>query len=472
MDKKQYLKLSRFTHFYPIGEYVAAYNALNLALLFLPKDLAKKIETFKKAQDLYGFLASFSEGEDEVRKAIQQMEGWQMLIPQDYDELSFLQEFRGRLVLQPIGILYLLLTDRCNFACRYCFIEGGFVDTNAQGFSMTSRIAKQGINLFARTLRGNLDGALEKPHIILYGGEPLLNFDILRFSLEYVRTQREKGELPDNTDVVLNTNASLVTPQVAQILKDHHVVVSVSLDGTQELHDANRIFLSGKGTFGATLRGFQILKKFGVATSISCTISWDSVGQLKESLQWFVEELGIRSLGFNIQRNSATIKVASPLEFAQKASETIIECFKLTREMGVYEDRIMRKVNAFVKGRTYLNDCAGCGQQIVIAPTGDVGVCHGLLGTRQYFVDYDESLDPHTHPYWAEWRRRSPISMEQCVNCVALGICGGGCPQQPLLEHETLWELDEVFCIHAKMTLEFLIKDLFEKMQKKQVKTE
>lgn len=468
MNKRQWFRLSRFTHFYPLGEHIAAYNALNLALLFLPKDLAERIKAFDTGQEINEFLASFSEEErDEVRNTTQQMEGWQMLIPLGYDELSILQMVQQRLVHQPIGILYLLLTDQCNFACRYCFIEGGFVDASCQGFSMTPEVARQGIDLFARTMRNNPEGLQEEPYIILYGGEPLLNLETLQFVLEYARIQREKGELPNNTGVVLNTNASLVTPQVAQVLKEHNVAASVSLDGVQPLHDANRVFPSGKGTFAATMKGFETLKKFGVTTSVSCTISWDSVGQLKESLRWLVEDLGIRSLGFNIQRSSATIKVASPLEFVQKASEAIIECFRLAREMGVYEDRIMRKVNAFVNGQTYLNDCAGCGQQIVIAPTGEVGVCHGLLGSRQYFVAYDKSFDPHTHPYWTEWRRRSPLSMEQCAGCIALGICGGGCPQQALLEHGTIWGLDEIFCVHAKMTLEFLIKDLLEKMQKK-----
>lgn len=464
------LRLSRFTHFVPLGEHVAVYNALNLALLFLPKDVVRKIEVASKQQSLDDLLVGSSEEQEKMRDVVQQMESWHMLVPFGYDEMSDLEGIRQRLDQQPIGILYLLLTDRCNFACRYCFIEGGFVD-GCQGFSMTPDVAKQGVDLFAQTLRNNPGGTVGEPRIILYGGEPLMNLNTLRFVLEYVKAQREQGALPDNTGIVLNTNASLITPQIARLLKEHNVVVSVSIDGTQVLHDSNRVYLSGKGTFRAVMKGFQTLKTLGVSNSISCTITWENVEHLKEVLRWFIEELGIRSLGFNIQRSSETITVVSPLEFTQKASEAIIECFKLAREMGVYEDRIMRKVNAFVEGRTYFNDCAGCGQQLVVTPTGEVGVCHGLWGTKQYFVPYDSTLDPHAHPYWAEWRRRSPLSMEQCVNCITLGICGGGCPQQSLLARGTIWGLDEAFCIHAKITLDFLINDLFEQMQNK-AKTE
>lgn len=469
MERETPFKLSRFTHFYPLEEkeYEAVYNSLNLTLLFLPLELAEGMKAFKKDKEFNNPSTGLWEDGDEFKKAVQQMKEWQMLIPSDNNELSILQQLRERLTQQPIGVLYMLLTDRCNFACRYCFIEGGFTNEDHQRSSMTPDIAKQSIDLFARALKKDLDWTLIKPRIIFYGGEPLLNPDVLQFTLEYVRTQQEKKELPDGTDLVLNTNASLITPQTAQILKDHNVGVSVSLDGIQSLHNANRIYPSGKGTFEETMAGFDTLKRFAVPTSLSCTVTWDSIGQLKESLQWFVKELGIRSLGFNIQRSSNNIKVASPLDFAQRASGEIIDCFKLAREMGVYEDRIMRKVNAFINGQIYFSDCAGCGYQIVVAPTGEVGVCHGLWGSRDYFVKYDEAFNPYTHPYWTEWRQRSPISMEQCVDCMVLGICGGGCPQQAFQKHGTIWELDEDFCIHAKMTLEFLIKDLFEKIQKR-----
>ncbi|QQS61240.1 MAG: SPASM domain-containing protein [Candidatus Moraniibacteriota bacterium] len=64
------------------------------------------------------------------------------------------------------------------------------------------------------------------------------------------------------------------------------------------------------------------------------------------------------------------------------------------------------------------------------------------------------------------WSRRSSLFMGQCQECVALGICGGGCPLQADIEKGSIWELDDRFCVHSKRTLEWLIWDLYEKMVK------
>ena len=111
-----------------------------------------------------------------------------------------------------------------------------------------------------------------------------------------------------------------------------------------------------------------------------------------------------------------------------------------------------------------MNDCAGCGGEIAVAPGGEIGVCHGAVGAKDYFVPLTPQLDPHVHPYWLEWRSRSPFNMPECIDCVALGICGGGCPYEAFLQKGSIWALDERFCVHAKITLKFLIQDLYEKM--------
>jgi len=59
---------------------------------------------------------------------------------------------------------------------------------------------------------------------------------------------------------------------------------------------------------------------------------------------------------------------------------------------------MMRKARAFARRQPHLNDCAGCGQQIVIAPTGEVGICHADVGKKTYFVSNTPDFDPLIHP--------------------------------------------------------------------------
>ena len=54
--------------------------------------------------------------------------------------------------------------------------------------------------------------------------------------------------------------------------------------------------------------------------------------------------------------------------------------------------------------------------------------------------------------------------MPQCQDCMALGVCGGGCALNAKANGKSIWDLDERFCIHAKATLEFLFWDLFDQI--------
>ena len=103
----------------------------------------------------------------------------------------------------------------------------------------------------------------------------------------------------------------------------------------------------------------------------------------------------------------------------------------------------------------------------MIAPNGEVGLCHGYQGDRQTFVTnvLDDDFDPSENPTFQEWARRSPFNMDACRSCPVLGLCGGGCPLNAHTQAGSIWELDRRFCTHAKMTLEWLIWDLHKHMQ-------
>ena len=59
--------------------------------------------------------------------------------------------------------------------------------------------------------------------------------------------------------------------------------------------------------------------------------------------------------------------------------------------------------------------------------------------------------------------------MPKCYECEALGICGGGCPANAKIVDGSIWEVDRRFCVHSKMTLEWLIWDQYSQMQKSSI---
>ncbi len=456
------IRVSDFCHFVDgKNGLVALYNSLTLGVVIVDRRISDFLKASKSGAIFSEEVERISQQENDL---MEQLLKHKIVFPlgsrPDLEDYAKIQQGLG---CKNIGILYLLLSDACNLDCTYCFLENA-MPAGYHHSLMTNEVARNGIDLFVKAIRQSF--GIKEPQIIFYGGEPLMNFTVFSQAIRYITDLKMAGQLPLNTSVTLNTNGTLINERMISVFKEtENLNIAISLDGPLEVHDRCRKYHGGQGTFNDIMRGYRLLKEHGIGVGFCCTISRYNVDCLQEIAKWFVDNLGASSVGFNILiENNGTSDVMGDFnEYVAKAARQIIECFKFFRERGVYEDRIMRKVNAFVDGCVYYHDCGGCGQQLVVSPDGMVGVCQGYCGTKKYFVKPEDNFDPFNHPIWNEWSYRSPLAMKQCRDCIALSVCGGGCPYSADLRRGSIWELDEVFCAHAKATIEFLLQDLIEK---------
>jgi uncharacterized protein len=312
----------------------------------------------------------------------------------------------------------------------------------------------------------------EEKTIVIYGGEPLMNFETVRYLLELIGQYKASKKLPLKTLVIINTNGTLITKDIADILAASGVSVSISLDGATARANACRKFVDGKPAFDSVLRGLNIAQEAGCACSLSTTMTEETIKDERQIVE-MAERLHIQSMGLNTLMTDDYFRVSD--DYYEKSADFLIRAFMLLREKGIYEDRIMRKLKTFVDAQRYsesspyLYDCgAAGGNQVIIAPNGQVGLCQGYLNNREYFPTtvFCEDFIPEEDAVYLEWNRRTPITMTQCLHCEALGICGGGCPMNAKTwgSNHSIWDLDESFCVHAKKTLEWMIWDLYSKI--------
>lgn len=459
---KDDLKLSRFTYFIKAenGDYVGVLNALNLGVIIVSSEIADLLQRSMNLQE----GVSLDELNSRFPELVEELKKQRIIVPRSVSELDDLKIAREHLTHSSIGILYLILTDVCNISCRYCYFEGAIPKKHK--FSMMSKeIARRGVDLFARILPHSMSHGLEEPQIILYGGEPFLNWPVMQYILGYIDELRKVGGLPLNTSVTINTNGILVTDEMAEVLGNFpFVTIAISVDGPKEINDLQRVDHTGHGTFDRVHRSILLLRQRGLNVGLCCTLASHNIDQAEEILKWLHDTYGISSLGFNILIEAPYLAELNRKEYAERVADKLVSCFLIARERGIYEDRIMRKVNSFVNGQIYFYDCGGCGGQIVISPDGQVGVCQAYCGTKKYFTLLTDDFDPETHPYWQEWRMRSPINMPQCIDCIALGNCGGGCPYSADVRYGSIWNLDDIFCVFSRKVITFLVKDLIKQM--------
>jgi len=460
------LFLSRYAYFFQKASVTACYHSLRIMPVYIPDVLLPMIKRFNEGAVLENLTGNFA-AEKEKREfliAVEALKKAKVLIEdpkEDKDAINYFRELTGK----PYPHLaYFILTGRCNFRCKYCFIKNQ-EDLEYNEKDMTKEVAFKGLDFFCRLIAEDSEQFDLEKTIVFYGGEPLLSWPVLDALLGRIRTYIKERKLPRKTTLNIVTNGSLLTPNIAETLRKHNVQVSISIDGDDSATNLNRVYGDGRPVYQDIKRGFQVCKDAGMNVGASCTLSVASISDFNTTISVLLDECGVTNLGLNLMI-SGEEKLKDG--YSEKAAKFIIDAFQVFRERGIYEDRIMRKANAFLENTVWPFDCGATGgNQIVIAPNGDVGICHGFIAERKYFPTNvnDRGFNIRENEDYKEWSKRSPLNMPECQNCPALGICGGGCPFQAEIEKGSIWALDERFCIHSKMTLEWLIWDLFEKTQ-------
>lgn len=148
--------------------------------------------------------------------------------------------------------LILKTTNQCNMRCKYCIYSDYYPHTISYSDNkMSWRIAKKAIDsYFKYFLATNEVNRQRSPTIAFYGGEPLLGFDIIKKTIEYVGSTFSEY----STHYTVTTNGLLLCDEeIASFLKENDVWIIVSIDGTKENHDRYRLALGQKLTYDTIL---------------------------------------------------------------------------------------------------------------------------------------------------------------------------------------------------------------------------
>ncbi len=456
--KEKEFKLSRWCHFFVINkDTVAIFHSLSMFVAFFDVNKGNKLMTLK-SKNYFNENVLFFLDKDDISILIEE----KLIISKSFDELSEMYKLRKNLLKNvKLDLMYLLLTDGCNMKCLYCFEDSPDKPKNFSETMMSKNTAEKSVDFFASlTRRYGSDNGDKVIH--LYGGEPLLNFPALRSAVLRVKELKNSGKLSQKTNVVLITNGLLLTEVIADFLAENNVSIGLSIDGPKHLNDIYRIAKDGKDVFSRIIEAYKIINEKNINVGLSVTLTPEVVNNFSEVLNFLIKDLKIKDgLTFNILHYNP--KVSTDEDYFEKSAQCIIQAFKTFRELNIYEERIMRKVKSFVNQEPMFADCGVVGNQIVIAPNGQMGVCQDFVKPKTYFGGFIDDLnyDPVKSGLFDEWQKRSPMFMKKCFNCEAVAICGGGCPASVELMTGNRWNIDKRICSHSKKTLQWLIEESF-----------
>ncbi len=337
--------------------------------------------------------------------------------------------------------LYLISSTSCNLDCDYCFYRSSSSKSLNHHQNMSFEVAKKALIDFKKIVENNVKDSNYWQQVTFYGGEPLLNKNMLCQAIPFVRENFDA-----NTALVINTNGVLIDDNDIKLFKDNNVEVQISLDGDKKPHDLHRKTQNGEPTYDIVISNIKKLLENGVKVLPMITATNDNIDNFSEKIYSIVKELGINEYAVNILitnsfavNDNYTEKLANEMlsayqKFGNVASDyAFVELYN--RLLGV--DKTLSK-----------NSC-GSSRKITVFPDGKVYACQALEKVQQNYMS-TLSDDYLKNPNWECWRSRSRFDNEECLICPSIISCGGGCATGSYNLNKSIYDIDKNNCEYTK----------------------
>lgn len=195
------------------------------------------------------------ETKEKIKKSIVEEKLFMQNRPQKLKFRFNINEIKEKLENE-LKILGLNITENCNMRCKYCIYSGQYYLARTHSCAkMNIKTALNAIDFFFAHNKKRVDNVA----ITFFGGEPLLNFKLIKQCVEYARdkNRRQKQKL----EFSITTNGTLLNDNTIDFLKREKIILGISIDGPKEIHDCNRVFKNGQGTFDLIMKNILNIKK-------------------------------------------------------------------------------------------------------------------------------------------------------------------------------------------------------------------
>ena len=300
------------------------------------------------------------------------------------------KEYYHSFVKNNLGQLTLQVTQGCNLKCEYCSYSGNYFNREHTNKSMSFETAKKAIDYF-------ISHAKDSNHfgISFYGGEPLLEFDLIKKCVAYADSRSEGRKVSYN----FTTNGTLLTEEKYEFLVEHDFALLVSLDGPREVHDRHRVFAgSTVGSFQKMSDNVKMLRRKYpdyFASKVSFNTVLDPEYPLKEICDFTMTDENFRDSRI-ISSVVSDVQIKEKIRYSdQFAEEYEYEKFKvLLWKVGRLDEKdIPPLMRAHFTGMKQVAVCFERTSQSELPDRGHRGgPC--IPGVRKLFVDVDGNLFP------------------------------------------------------------------------------
>lgn len=378
-----------------------------------------RFQSASKQQIVEALAGKFAQAEvEEVYEEVQGLQQAGQLfatLPEEDIELN------GQKVIKS---MCLHIAHDCNMRCAYCFAGTGAF--HGGRCLMPLEVGKKALDFLMER-----SGARKNLEVDFFGGEPLMNFDVVRALVDYGRElERRHGKTIHFT--ITTNGLAMDDGMIEYFAREMHNVV-ISLDGRKEVHDRLRPLPGGKGSFDTILPRAQALARNRQAKGLDYYVRGTYT---RYNLDFTQDVLSLADQGFEqISVEPVVTDPKMPYSLLEEHLPRIKEEYEKLMRVMLEQRKAGRWFNFFhfmidlEHGPCAIKRLTGCGagnEYVAITPQGDIYPCHQFVGEERWRMGnvlqgtFDTALQ---EPF----RRNHVLNKEKCHDCWARFFCSGGC---------------------------------------------
>lgn len=334
-------------------------------------------------------------------------------------------------------VIELLLTQKCNLACKYCF-------GNAKNKGKQEMPLHIGFKAIDKAFQLPVEDLILK----FGGGEPFLRFATISKLVSYAEDCARKTH--KRLRIQATTNGTLLKDEVIAFIKDHQLQLNVSLDGPKDINDKTRYFAKGESAYKETLYGIDKLKESGIRFRIISLINGYNYDKTEEILRHFAT-LDVHSVRFN-----PVFHTGRALHEWDEVGITPEEYFSFMQNVLKYmadglfleEDNLQEMLrNLALRTRQFRCMRSPCGagyDHIAIDFRGNIYPCALYLVSAKELcmgnINDIESLEWCflSNSLVRDMANRIVDNIDECRSCLWRHFCEAGCSLEPYIQYRTL----------------------------------
>ncbi len=340
-----------------------------------------------------------------------------------------------------VKALCLHIAHDCNLACKYCFAEEG--EYHGDRSLMSFEVGKKALDFLIANSgnRVNLE-------VDFFGGEPLMNFQVVKDLVAYGRSKEE--EYNKKFRFTLTTNGMLLNEDVMEFANREMDNVVLSVDGRKEVHDFMRPTRNGKGSYDLIIDKFKTMAEMRNQTNYYVRGTFTH-----HNLDFSQDVLHLADLGFKqISMEPVVAPDEQPYAIKEEDLPKLFAEYDALAKAMIEREKDGKGFNFFhfmidlTGGPCLYKRLSGCGsgtEYLAVTPWGDLYPCHQFVGVEQFKLGNVDTGIEKTELV-DEFKLCNVYAKDKCKDCFARFYCSGGCAANSYNFHGNLLDAYDIGC--------------------------